>query len=268
MFGRHRFAFGLRTLVLLLSGIGISLGLACHRTRCQHRAVSHLQARSNYVYFDYQLRYGDDYRSFRPKPNQELAAPDWLVRLIGPSYFRSVIAVDVISQLSHEDCSHLSTLSSLRMINILNQKDLDDSTFATLSRMKNLDFLGFNGCSIDGRDFSQLAPPRITCLEIIDTPICDDALKHLARLDSLRCVTLRGTEVSDQGVAHLKDAQNIEFINLCDTNVTDAGLMHLTNLNRLSDIYAMNTKITEEGVRRFEEANPKCKVRRLRELRR
>ncbi len=110
-------------------------------------------------------------------------------------------------------------------------------------------------------------------LAIIDAPITDAGLAHLARVRSLRSLylvscrgitgsglahlravtgleylDLSGTNVGDPALAHIAAIRSLLFLRLTDTRLTDAGLRHLTSLRNLQDLDLRGTQVTAAGV--------------------
>ncbi|MCH8921615.1 MAG: hypothetical protein IIA67_00530, partial [Planctomycetes bacterium] len=67
-------------------------------------------------------------------------------------------------------------------------------------------------------------------LNLQDTNITDDELKHIRGLTNLESVSFAGTKVTDAGLEHLKGLKNLQGLGLSSTNITDAGLEHLKGL--------------------------------------
>ena len=96
----------------------------------------------------------------------------------------------------------------------------------------------------------------IVSLNLRDTQISDDGLRHLSSLRGLRRLHLERTGVGDAGLKHLAGLGKLEYLNLYETKITDAGLESLAALKGLRKLFVWQTGVTDEGCRRLEKALP------------
>ena len=119
---------------------------------------------------------------------------------------------------------------------------------------------------LTGRDLTdeQLAPiadlAEVAFLNLRDTRITDEGLKHLRMLRKLRSLHLERTAVTDKGIAQLAELANLEYLNLYGTKVGDRGLRHLAKLKKLRSLYLWQTEVTDDGVAQLRKALPVVKV--------
>lgn len=64
-------------------------------------------------------------------------------------------------------------------------------------------------------------------LDLSESQINDDGLKHVSQLLNLRSLNLKKTQVSDAGLHHLSHLKNLRFIDLDGSKVTSAGIKQL-----------------------------------------
>jgi Leucine-rich repeat (LRR) protein len=90
--------------------------------------------------------------------------------------------------------------------------------------------------------------------------ILDDDLRELLPLTNLHVLQLAETTITNQGVKHLGELASLTFLDLDHTQVTDAGLEHLHGLSKLQQLHLVGTKVTPEGVARLKAALPQCMI--------
>ncbi len=101
-----------------------------------------------------------------------------------------------------------------------------DNTLATVARMKNLQ-----------------------AIDLTDTSITDDGLKHLQGLTDLRHLHLRGNGgITDAGMWSLRPLTRLESLDLSATKISDAGLANLGVFSQLRSLSASGTRITDAGL--------------------
>ena len=66
------------------------------------------------------------------------------------------------------------------------------------------------------------------------TPITDDGLRHVAKLDRLRTLSVDGTTVTNAGLTFLQGHKQLEILSVRGTKVTEAALNPMTMQQRWS----------------------------------
>jgi Leucine Rich repeat len=124
--------------------------------------------------------------------------------------------------------------------------------------------VGFSGAKFDDPAFERLATEhgdRIGGLNLFDTSVTDDGLKHLKRFGNLRSLILMSsapvwvngkkmTPITDAGMAHL-DLRNLVMLNLDGLPITDAGLKSLPDLPFLSTLQLTGSQVEGPGLGRL-----------------
>ena len=75
-----------------------------------------------------------------------------------------------------------------------------------------------------------IIPNDVMELALIDTPISDEGISSLLRLQSLSRVNLAGTRVTDDGLQDLGKLPNLEWVCVNRTQVTAAGVERLKGI--------------------------------------
>lgn len=120
-----------------------------------------------------------------------------------------------------------------------------------------------NHGNITGATLAEIAKQdRTTKLELENTRVVDDDMKHLARMTRLSEVVLAGCNVGDAGIAVLaQSCWRLKKIDLEATAITDAGLPALYGLRRLSELNVRHTQVTTEGVAELRKHLPNVNVK-------
>lgn len=89
-------------------------------------------------------------------------------------------------------------------------------------------------------------------LNLAETAVTDEGLRHLQPLQALQSLDLGGTAVGDDGLKTLSGIRSLCNLNLSGTAVTDGAVDHLVVLERLTMLLLRYTNVTGEGLRRLE----------------
>ena len=148
--------------------------------------------------------------------------------------------------------AHLTGLTSLRSIELINCTLVTDAGLAHLKSLTSLHRLELGGCKlVTAPGLAHLT--GLTSLQELAlnwTAVMDAGLVHLKGLTSLRRLLLEGCErVTDAGLAHLKGLTSLQGLSLGGTEVTDAGLAHLTGLTSLHRLELIScTLVADAGL--------------------
>ena len=89
---------------------------------------------------------------------------------------------------------------------------------------------------------------QIIWLDLSDTKITDNALKHIAQFKNLTRLSLDNTSITDAGLSHIKALPRLRHLNLYHTNITDSGLKSLSNSKELTTLHLWETRVTASGI--------------------
>jgi hypothetical protein len=125
---------------------------------------------------------------------------------------------------------------------------------------------------------------EVTGVQLMDTAVTDDDLRHLAAVPTIEYVNLSRTKITDAGLVHLRvcpklnmlqldgmsitDAgleelsrhQGLQSLSLSNTKISDAGLVHLAKLPKLKELWLRGTAITDAGYKQLQAALPECEI--------
>lgn len=115
--------------------------------------------------------------------------------------------------------------------------------------------------AVTNDDLRHLAAlPDIEYIHLGNTKITDAGLLHLRSCPKLNMLTLDGTPITDNSAAELTRYQDLTSLSLSGTKITDAGLEHLAKLPKLKELWLRGTSITDAGYKKLEAALPECHI--------
>lgn len=137
-------------------------------------------------------------------------------------------SLSILHTTARNDClKPLGKLTSLKSLNIINQRELDDEGLAHLAGLKQLERLGYIGTRMTGKPF-----------------------KDFKGWTNLKSCSFRGSSIDDAGLQALCEAfPNLETISLAHAHFTDAAAIHLASLKHLKGLEIASR-----------EATPKCLI--------
>ena len=151
---RRRFRYSLRTLLVVVTLVGVVLGVWVQRAERQRRAVAAMREDGGKVMYDYE--------ESRPRAvNGDLPGPDWLCRLLGVDYFANVTHAHLSRSATDATLSHLGDLTSLKSL-WLDGTQVTDTGLAHLTGLARLQELDLSGTQVTdaGCDRLQQALPN------------------------------------------------------------------------------------------------------------
>lgn len=217
---RRYLRLSLRSLLLLLTVLAVSLGVYLIRVQDQVRAVAMIERLGGRCWYTHEV---DENRIVIPAPRQP-SAPKWLRSLLSDHFFTTVIMVSLNeTQFTDDDLELLVGLRHLQRLD-LDRPSVTDASLEHISRITSLQEL-----------------------HLFDTLVTDQGLAQIARLNQLTTLTLSVSRISDDGLVHLSNLSELERLYMSNNEVTDAGLKHLSALRSLKEVQAYNTQVTSAG---------------------
>ncbi|MEX2121868.1 MAG: hypothetical protein WD847_19970 [Pirellulales bacterium] len=243
---RRWFQFSLQSSLILLTVLGIWLGIQVNRAQRQQQAVVAIQRLGG------QLRYDYEVPALVGKSTwiHERSGTTWLRRLIGDHYFDRVawVAFD-----AGPDSGRLPPGISgiIGPSPYYSAHPLHGEVFSILTQARRHHvsiWLPEHASQLREslRHLSGLT--HLRTLSLGGTPIEDADLVHISGLRRLEVLGLHGTKIGDAGLEHLDSLANLQDLYLESTSVTDAGLASLAHLPRLKRLWLGGTKITDDGM--------------------
>jgi hypothetical protein len=126
---------------------------------------------------------------------------------------------------------------------------------------QEVDSVMFHQIQISDNDLRPFhALPHVRWIKIIDQPITDAGMQHLAGLSELTMLELARTKVTDAGLRDLSGLHQLDFLGLSRTGITDGSLRILKTLDELQYLDLRSTQVTEAGVAELQKALPNCEI--------
>lgn len=165
----------------------------------------------------------------------------------GPAWLQDLIGYEA-----------MKALTKPRFVFMYGMPQFGDEGMKCLSDLANLDGQIFDECYKLNLDNTQVSDDglkhlagmtSLTKLRLSNTQIKGEGLKHLAGLMQLPNLTLSHTQVGDEGLKHLAGLTNLGWLDLSHTQVSDEGLTHLTGMTHLTWLLLENTQVSDEGLK-------------------
>jgi hypothetical protein len=263
---RRLIRISLRTLLVIVTGVGIVVAWYTHYSRMRKAAFAAIRDSGGEI----RMKFGE---------------PTILEKWFGSDVFGVVVKVDMRNGSSNDELlTHIGKLAEFRKLDLssadidddglrsishlpltelwLQSTEISDASAETLSMMTTLDFLQLNSTSLSDTFLRDLQPlPELQDLGLRGTNITGEAMRYLSRHPNLSELDVYHTAVDDAGVGHLTNCRSITKLGLSMTQITDAVFAHLGQLPGLTraDLSA-NRLVTTDAVFEFEKSHPKCEI--------
>lgn len=136
-------------------------------------------------------------------------------------------------------------------------------TWQILGKLHGLTMLVLNKAPLMNEDLDGIEKiDSLEWIDLVETRLTDDCLKHVGRLPKLRRLELigpdKGTNFSDAGLSHL-DAAPLDFISVFGAGFTDRFVEWAAKHTSVSGIDVDGTAVTFEGVAAATKAQPRLR---------
>ena len=247
----------LRVLMIAILVLAVGIALPVSRAKRQEAAIAQITRLGGIVGYDY--NYWEERGNYPPwpsgdppaprwlrlggwiggsvraaqrgLPNEGPPVPQWLLKPLGPDFFRRANFVSLAEfhqkLAAIPDLAFLEDLPGVRVIH-LESRSFADSEVAHARPLKLIRFLAK------------------------DSSLGDEGLAHLADQAEIWEIDLSGTRVTDTGLAYLAHMPKLRFVDLSRLKITDAGLAHLAHLTKLERLTLAETAISDDGLARLE----------------
>lgn len=258
---RRWMQFGTRSMLVLTTACGISLGWRVNEVRRERDALAFVESLGGMVCFDYQCDFDQDENLRVVDPGREPPRSSWLRSAFGEEYFRHIVVIFVGgANVTDKDLERFTGLSGLVSLDLPRSK-VTDAGVASLARMRQLQMLNLNETQVTDAGLVHLnGLRRLRALGLINTKITSEGLLYLRGQTGLQTLRLDNTQVTDAGLTHLKGLDHLLELTLANTQITDAGLAHLQGLTNLRGLDLKNTEVTDAGIAKLRKALPKCQI--------
>jgi len=118
----------------------------------------------------------------------------------------------------------------------LSQSMITDSSMETVSKQKELRFLGLDHVRLTDSGVVYIRPlTKLIELHLDRTRITDKSLEYLSSLKNLQTLSLRHTAITDQGLEKLKGLP-LKYLNVAETQLSDGGLEPIGSMATLEGL--------------------------------
>jgi len=263
--------YRLRTLLIVVSLVGILLGLRVNAARKQARAVASLERLQVHVVYDFEA----DGKGDR-KGGGESWMPRWVLARTGLDLFHDVVAVEsaklgrpmdlkIAASRTEEARAIAKELSAFRTLKVVWLRDLKlgDDLLQSLEkqhRLRKLLLLPAPEVTDAGiRHLRHLQSLREVAISY--SKMTDAALETFGQMQNLEGLHLQGHSFTDAGIAALSDLVQLRelSVGLGSPAITDDGLLVLSRLKSLESIDLQDSQVTDSGIAKLQESLPKLR---------
>lgn len=256
--------FSLRALLLVITVVGVWLGIQVNSARKQKAAVDAITKAGGSLYFDYQevpAPAGSD-AVFAVDPAVSPSTPKWLRDRIGADYFRTPITVSLShQQIAQSELLLLANLTAIRQLQLDHtvvtngsgiRHPVNDNDLVILKRMRRLVHLSLGHTQVDGSGLKHLAEARrLHDLDCQHSSCDDTGMEQISKLIGVKTLCLNNTAVTDLGLERIQGLTMLKELYLDNTKITDAGLAYIKSIG-LKTLSLNNTAVTDFGLKRIE----------------
>jgi Leucine-rich repeat (LRR) protein len=162
------------------------------------------------------------------------------------------------------DDSAAATIEKMKALKKLRLSgtSIGDAMMSAISKLTELEELDISGCrSLSTESIATIVElPKLSKLNLYDTPADDGVAGDLARVSSLLWLNLDKSGITDAGVPSLVGLKKIQFLHLGSTSITDEAADSLSKMNSLKELIVTRTKMTQAGVDRISSSLSDCKI--------
>ncbi|HZZ27671.1 MAG TPA: hypothetical protein VFE46_06650 [Pirellulales bacterium] len=254
--------YSLRMLLVVITVIGIWLGIEAGRARQQQDAVAAIRKLGAAVWYDYHIKpYGPSIeRLFEVKPTATPLEPLWLDNAIGVDYFHNVNTANFFQPITDDDLAFVEKLPSLVTLGI-GQSKVTSAGLVRLTALNRLMYLVLERSQVDDDGMKFLVHlPNLWLLNLEHTNVGDRGCEQIAHIHSLGFLILDQMPITDAGVARLAELTNLIDLDLDWASITDASVSALSQLKKLTRLDLAGTKLTASGVDQLKAALPNTQI--------
>ena len=233
--------FRLRTLLLLLTAVGVWLGLTVEQARRQRQAVTAILSAGGTIKYVHDEHFD--------LPQSAPPGPRWLRRLIGDEFFFHVDGVIFReSRAKPSDLVHLKTFRKLRLLSLAGIKVSDDDVRNVVAHHPALIWLDLGDTGVSDKALAYLAPLKLTWLGLSGNELSDASLVHLRAFPGISVLVLGRNKLRGDGLAHLAAMRKLKTLNLSENPLQAEALRQVSKLGGLEVLYLTKTNVPESAL--------------------
>ena len=131
----------------------------------------------------------------------------------------------------------------------------------TIGALRHLKALACDRCPLGDDDVPHFAGlTELKYLNLRDTQLTDNGLRHLSKLQNLTWLAIGAPGVTGQGLAPIKNLSRLRLLTFWNSALTDAACEHLREMKSLQELFLGGTKVTKEAIGKLTHDLPDCAV--------
>jgi hypothetical protein len=221
----------MRTMLLLVAAVALSLGVWTHSARIQKRAIDAIQRAHGTVFYDFHRT--------APRTVSSVQTPglQWLRAWLGQDYFNTAVHVQLYR--TPPDQGWVSAVNDLRSLEtlLLSGENVTDEILDRLERQ-----------------------PHLQELHLTQGWVTDQGLANMVKFPNLRWLVMNHTAITDSGLGQVRKLEHLEELVLTGTAISDEGIPDLTAMVSLRKLDVRKTAITATGLNELRRKLPNCRV--------
>jgi hypothetical protein len=214
---RRWFRFSLRTLLIVVTIVGVAAGWKMNQVRNLRCAVAEAQRLGAKITYAHELD---------TSPPVEPPGPKWLRQFVGDDFFEEVCQIQIFNDQANDDTlaliAKLPRISSL----IVRSNAITDKGLASLAGASGLEALELSSANITASGYANLKGLRkLMTIVFSSNPTVDDSwLTEIAKLTQVHYLYLNCPQFTDGGLVHLQTASGLRELDVTDSSVTKEGV--------------------------------------------
>ena len=176
------------------------------------------------------------------------------VRSPTPAHIKQFSACRLLNDLrilefnpSRAAMEQLVNLQSLERLSIHSSK-LPDNCLDYIGRLRALKHLDLWGLRIENPDFHALQGLGLNYLAFPDSPVTDDHMLQISRIESLKELRLSGEDITANAILHLQNLKKLEWLELPGAQLSGDGVKHLIQLRSVRTLDLRNSDLQDSDV--------------------
>ena len=176
------------------------------------------------------------------------------VRSPTPAHIKQFSACRLLNDLrilefnpSRAAMEQLVKLQSLERLSIHSSK-LPDNCLDYIGRLRALKHLDLWGLRIENPDFHALQGLGLDYLAFPDSPVTDDHMLQISRIESLKELRLSGEDITANAILHLQNLKKLEWLELPGAQLSGDGVKHLIQLRSVTTLDLRNSDLQDSDV--------------------
>ena len=265
---RRWLSFSVRTLLVLITLVGIWMGLRVNAARRQEQAVAAIQKLGGWVRYDFEL----DPQTDKRIPGAKSWVPKPVLDRTGLDLFHDVVHINMVynddgkrldnRQVTDAVKFQLAAFPRLREL-LLKESQATDECLAAAGSLSQLEKLYcWDAAELTDLGTSHLRRlTRLKHIHVSRSQITDESLRTFGAMWQLEELSLQENHFTDRGLSYLKKLKHLKslWVDLGKSDISDSGLVHLEGLPSLEVLAVQHSRVTPAGIEKLKQTTPTLK---------